>query len=121
MMLRMLPPASLKRRASKSKSRSRVAGHVGREERLPDAQPVLLLGEGEVDGELQPPGEGLVQVGAQVGGQDGHAVVGLHALQQVADLDVGVAVVGVLDLGALAEERVGLVEEEDGVAALAPR
>ena len=40
-----------------------------------------------------------------------HALVLLHPLQQVADLDVGVAVVGVADLGALAEQRVGLVEE----------
>ena len=38
-----------------------------------------------------------------VRGQDGDAVEGLHALQQVVDLDVGVAVVRVLDLAALAE------------------
>ena len=44
-------------------------------------------------------------------------MVCLHALQQIADLDVGVAVVAVLDLGALAEQRVRLVEEEDGPAA----
>ncbi len=53
-----------------------------------------------------------------VGRQDRQAAVRLHALQQVADLDVGVAVVAVLDLGALAEQRVGLVEEQDRPAAL---
>ena len=47
-----------------------------------------------------------------------HALVLLHALQQVADLDVGVAVVRVPDLAALAEQRVGLVEEQDGVGGL---
>ena len=46
------------------------------------------------------------------------ARVGLHALQQVGDLDVGVAVVGVRDLRALAEQGVGLVEEQDRVGAV---
>ena len=46
------------------------------------------------------------------------AVVGLQPLQQVADLDVGVAVVGVLDLGAAPEQRVRLVEEQQAVAGL---
>ena len=48
-------------------------------------------------------------------------VVLLHPLQQVGDLDVGVAVVGVAHLGALAEQRVGLVEEQDGVGVGRPR
>jgi hypothetical protein len=43
-------------------------------------------------------------------------LISLHALQQVADFDVGVAVVAVLDLGALAEQGVGFVEEQDGAA-----
>ena len=34
-------------------------------------------------------------------------------LQQVADFDVGVAIVRVLHVGALAEQRVGFVEEQD--------
>ena len=46
------------------------------------------------------------------------ARVGLHPLQQVGDLDVRVAVLGVLHLRALAEQRVGLVEEQDRVGAL---
>jgi hypothetical protein len=37
-------------------------------------------------------------------------------LQEVVDLDVSVAIVAVLDLAALAEEGVGLVEEQDGAA-----
>src|SRR5262249_56934062 len=50
--------------------------------------------------------------------QDGKAAIGLHPLQQVADFDIGVAVVAVLDVAALAEQRVGLVEQEDGAAVL---
>ena len=44
------------------------------------------------------------------------AVVGLEPLQQVGDLDVRVPVVGVADLGPLAEQRVRLVEEQHQVA-----
>ena len=53
--------------------------------------------------------------------EDRQPVEGLHALQQVGALDVGVAVVGVADLAALAEDRVGLVEEQHGVDARRPR
>jgi hypothetical protein len=42
----------------------------------------------------------------------------LDPLQQVADLEVGVPVVGVLDLGALAEERVRFVEEQHHIGAV---
>ena len=58
------------------------------------------LREGEVDDEPQPPQERLVHVVAQVAGEDRDALVVLHPLQQVADLDVGVAVVRVGHLGA---------------------
>src|SRR3712207_7742373 len=44
---------------------------------------------------------------------DRQPAVGLHPLQQVGHLDVGVPVVAVLDLGPLAEEGVSLVEEQD--------
>ena len=42
----------------------------------------------------------------------------LHAPEQVCDLRVRVAVVGVLDWGATTEERVGLVEDLHGVRGL---
>ena len=73
------------------------------------------VGLGEVDDGVEPAGEGVVDVGPQVGGQDGQAVEGLQPLQQVGALDVGVAVVGVLHVAALAEDRVGLVEEQHRV------
>jgi hypothetical protein len=60
--------------------------------------------------------EGLVHVLSQVGGEDDDALVIVHALEQVRHLDVGVAVMGVAHGGALAEQGVGLAEDEDGVA-----
>src|SRR5262249_11975052 len=51
-----------------------------------------------------------------VGGQHTEAAIGLHALEQVVDFDVGVTVVTVFDLAALSEEGIGLIEEEDGAA-----
>src|SRR3954469_17621941 len=53
-----------------------------------------------------------------IGGQDREARELLHALEQVGDLDVGVAVVRVADGASLAEQRVGLVEEKHGAGAL---
>ena len=96
---------------------------VGVERRLlgqqqpPDQLAVLGLGEREVDHEVEPAHERVVDVLAEVGREDHGARIALHLLQQVGDLDVGVAVVRVRDLGALAEQRVGLVEEEDRVGA----
>ena len=43
---------------------------------------------------------------------------GFHTLQQVVDLEVCVSVVARLHLGALAEQRVCLVEQQDRVAGL---
>src|SRR6266851_7674414 len=62
--------------------------------------------------------EGFVQVSFAVRGQDGNSLELLHPLQQVVNLDVGKAVVCVLDLGALAKQGVGLIEEQHHVGAL---
>ena len=59
-----------------------------------------------------------VERALHVGGEDRQAAISLHALQQIVDLDVGVAVVAVLDFAALAEQRVGFVEEQDRAAVL---
>ena len=89
-----------------------------REHPRPDAGALLRAGHRELDDMAQPAGEGLVEVAAAVGGEDGDAGEALHALQQVAGLDIGEAVVGVAHLGALAEQRVGLVEEQHRAHAL---
>ena len=92
----------------------------GRREHLPpDALALDCAGQRKLHHIAQPAGERLVEILAPVGGEDREAVEPLHALQQVADLDVGEAVVRVLDLGALAEQRVRLVEEQDASLASA--
>ena len=118
-MLRMLPPASSN--APAQKSRSSVVVARARRARGACSQiraPVRGVGHREVDERVEPARERRVDVRAQVGGEDDDAVERLHALQQVGDLDVGVAVVGVADLRALAEQRVRLVEEQHAVHAL---
>ena len=65
----------------------------------------------EVDDELESARERRVDVLAEVRREDRQAVEALEAREQIRRLEVGVAVVGVRDLGAPAEERVGLVEE----------
>ena len=109
---RMLPPVSSNATAQNVEVEV-VAERQRRGEAVsPQLQPQLLGRRREVDDAVEPAGERLVDVGAQVGRQDRQAVEGLHALQQVGALDVGVAVVGVAHLAALAEHRVGLVEEQ---------
>lgn len=57
--------------------------------------------------------EGVVDVAALVGGQYYEAVVAFDPLQQVSHLLVGIFIVRVADIGALAEQRIRLVEEQN--------
>ena len=82
------------------------------------ARAAARVRERELDHEAQPAQERAVDVRAQVRGQDREPAVGLHPLQQVGDLEVRVAVVAVLHLAALAEQRVGLVEQQHRAARL---
>ena len=119
--LRIEPPESLKRSARKRTSMSSAVGAAsGRTSRQMRSRS-LGLGEREVDDDVEAAQERVVHVLAEVRRQDHRAGVALHLLQQVGDLDVRVAVVGVAHLRALAEERVGLVEEEDRVRPLGGR
>ena len=93
---------------------------VRRLERCPPEQLALVDGRRrEIDHEPQPPQERRVDVALAVGRQDGHPVELLHALEQVVHLDVGESVVGVADLRAPAEQRVGLVKEQENRCPLA--
>jgi len=56
----------------------------------------------------------LVEGALAVSGQYCESAISLHPLQQVADFDVGIAVVAVLDLAPLAKQSVCLVEQQDG-------
>ena len=77
---------------------------------------MLAPGERELDHEAQAAQERRVQSAFHIGGEDRQAAVRLHALEQITDLDIGVTVVAVFDLAALAEEGVGLVKKENGSA-----
>ena len=60
----------------------------------------------------------FVQIRLQVGRQNRHAIVGLHALQQIADLDICIAIMGITYFRALAEKSISLIKKENGVARL---
>ncbi len=51
---------------------------------------------------------------ANSSGKNDDAPVILHALQEAIAFEIGVALMGIPDIGALAEERVGLLEEQEG-------
>jgi hypothetical protein len=62
-----------------------------------------LTGLGEVHGVTDAAQEGRIEVLAMIGGEDGQTGVALEPLQQVADFDVGMAVMALGNLAALAE------------------
>ena len=115
-MLRMLPPAtfSCASRCGSSRSAGVSAGKMRRQ----ISARCAASGNGKWTTKRRRRRKAWSSALLHVGRQDRQAAVRLHALQQVADLDVGVAVVAVLDLAALAEQRVGLVEEQDRAALL---
>src|SRR5215467_3175364 len=82
----------------------------------PDAVSVRFVRERKFDGKVHSAHEGVVHVLAEIGGEDHHAFVLFHLLQQIIDLNISVAVVRIAHLAALAEKGIRLVEEEDGVA-----
>ena len=88
----MMPPVTSSAQASRLRS-SHSARDRRRDRLLPDAQPIGGRGPREVDVEAQPSGEGGIDILGMIGGQDREAGELLHALEQVGDLDVGVAVV----------------------------
>ena len=119
--LRMLPPEISKRRPSSAKSTSSASSAMRRKHLLPQRGARVGVGLLEADAEGQAPLERRVDGVLEVGGEDGDAAERLHALQEEVHLQVGVAIDRRLDLGALGEQRVGLVEQHDRVRALAPR
>lgn len=76
------------------------------------------LGQGELDDKAQATNEGGIQIAPQIRREDGQAVVLLDALQEIGDVGVGVPVVAITHPAAIAEERIRLVEEQDGAAGL---
>ena len=115
-MLRMVPPVTPSR-ASVSGSRSWVGVSAGNA-RLQIAARWATSGKREMHDETDAPHEGGVERLPEVRGQDRETAIGLHARQQVTDLDVGVTVVAVRHLAAFAEQGVGFVEQQDRAALL---
>ena len=85
----------------------------------PQALAGVLVGEREGEPARQPALERGIDRGAEVGGEHRDAFEGVESLQQVVDLEVGVAIDRGPDLGALGEQRVGLVEQQHDLAVLA--
>ena len=106
--------ASRSRRGSSPRS-----APLRRQRAAPQGEPFGRARRQEIDDEAQPPHESRIEILAAVGRQDGDAVEALDPLQQIVDLDIGEAVVRVLHLRAAAEQRVGLVEEQQRAAVLA--
>src|SRR5207244_3671347 len=90
----------------------RARGRSLRERASPDGFALRSIRKWEVDGEAEPALERLIERRAQVGGKDRQPLVRLHALQQISNFDVRVAVVTVPHLAALAEERISLVKQQ---------
>src|SRR5882672_2179508 len=72
----------------------------------------------ELDHELQSADERRVDVLAEVGGEDRQAIEALEPGQEICGLEIGVPVVRVAYLSALAEQRVRLIEQQDRLNSL---
>ena len=70
-----------------------IAAVLARPESLPNPAAVQFVRKREMNAERQPPRKGLVEVVGEVRRQDRDAFVLFHLLQQVADFEVGIAVV----------------------------
>ena len=113
-----LPPGSWKRSVSAARSGSGGGSTPGGSNPRTISSRALASGKGKSTRHLHPSHERLVDVLAQVRGEDHDPGVLLDPLQEVVDLHVRPAVLRILDRAALAEEGVGLIEEEDGVRIL---
>jgi hypothetical protein len=92
-----------------------VDGVVFGQVQLPDLPAFLGLRRQKVNREIHAALEGPVDVFAEVGRHHDDALVVLQPLQEVVGLQVGVAVVGRLDVGAAAQQPLAIVEQQDHV------
>src|SRR5215204_5888414 len=114
---RMMPPGDVEREGEPLEIEP-LGADRRRNRLLPDPQPIGGRGPREGDVEAQPSRESGIDILGMIGGQDRETRELLHALEQIGDLDVGVAVVRIADGASLAEQCVGLVEEKHGAGAL---
>src|SRR5689334_15457162 len=89
---------------------------LGRKYAPPDLRAVRRVGKGKLDHKTKPAQKSIIDGRLQIGGQDRETAIGLHSLQQVTDLYVGVAIVTVFHFASFAKEGVGFVEEQHRAA-----
>ena len=118
--LRIMPPVTGSS-ASRSRSRPAAPGTGAGNASAQIARRAAVSGNGNSTMNRSRRRNAVSSAEPHVRRQDGQPVVGLHALQQVVDLHVGEPVVRLPDLGALAEQGVGLVEEQQRSRWLRPR
>lgn len=85
------------------------------EQLLPDALPLGGVRSQEFEGVAHPAHAGGVDILLPVGRQNDDPAICLDQLEQVVRIGIGAAAVRIPDLGAAAEERVRLVEEQYAV------
>ena len=89
-----------------------------RESTGPDSHTRLGIREGKIDHKAQATQKGIIQCRLKVGRENGQAVVMLDALQQIANFKVGVTIMAIAHLTALAKQRIRLIKQQNGAAAL---
>src|SRR3569623_2044712 len=98
--------------------RDRLHRQLRREHAAPDLGAMRGIGKWKLHDESDAAKESGIEQRFRIGGEDGETAITLHALQEIGELDVGVAVVTVLHLAAFAEQRIGLVEQQHRAAGL---
>src|SRR3989442_1137744 len=73
----------------------------------------------EIDDETETAQERCVHIPFAVGSENGNAIKLLHALQEIVDLDISKAIVGIFHLRALSEECIGFIKEKQDIGPLA--
>ena len=87
---------------------------------FPEQEAFGGIGHGEVDQGMEAADESLVQIVFEIGRQDEQARIIFHSLQKITDLLIRILVMGALDVRALAEQGVGLVEEQNPILGFRP-
>src|SRR5262245_41552893 len=113
-----VPSAQLERVSEHHKIYILSKGGLGREHAAPDVVARFFIRERELYHEMQAACKGLIEVCPPVGREHRYAFILLHLLEEIADFDVGIAIVGIFDLGTLAKQGIRLVKKEDGITGL---
>ena len=92
--------------------------NICRKDLLCNNPALLKTGERKINDETQPTQKRLIQHTPHISRQNSKTVIRFHTLQEVADLDICIAIVTVLYLASLAEQGVRLVKKQNCAATL---